>query len=194
MNFIHWGVFYLAYLPKIMGMSKQEKQIWAQLQAAIANLSNPKSNPAQDFLTNEAISAANFIKGGEYGKALPKGMFFDFQMPAQMNEQYKKLANVNQGGTFALAQGNEGGKTSAQSLQGKYLADRFARDASQNYQNNISDASSNIRGALGQAAGATSQNQSAVVNALGSLYQMAPKKTSPWGSILGVAGGLLSHI
>jgi hypothetical protein len=174
-----------------MGMSKTEKQIWAQLQAAIANLSNPKSNPYQEFLGQQAIEGANWLKKGEYGQ-LPKGMFFNFQQPSEMNEQYKKLANVNQGGTFALAQGNEGGKTSAQSLQGKYLADRFARDASQNYQNNISDASSNIRGALGQAAGATSQNQSAVVNALGSLYQMAPKKTSPWGSILGAGAQIAS--
>lgn len=125
-------------------------------------------------------------------------MFFDFKMPAEQLDQYKKFANVNQGGTFALSNGT--GRSAATGVQSKYLSDRFARDASQNYQENVGNAAGNIRNQLAQASGASSQNSSAVINALGGMYSSLlnkPQQPSIWGSLLGavgqVAGGALSN-
>lgn len=182
-----------------MGLSNQEKQalaqqqaIFSQLQAQIAAMNNPKSNPAQDYLSTEALAGADYLKKGEFSK-LPRGMFFNFQMPAEQINQYKKYADVNQGGTFGLA--NNGGRSKATALQGQYLKDKFARDAGQNYQNNISDAATNIRGGLAQAAGASSNNASAVTSALGNLYnsipRYAPKKPFDFGSTIGGILGAL---
>jgi len=165
----------------------------AQLQAAITQMQNPASNPAQQFLTQQALEGANYFKKGEYSN-LPKGMFFDFKMPQEDILKYKKLTNVNQGGTFALAGNNTGGRGSAQALQGKYLSDRFARDTQQNYQDNISNAAKNVQGGLAQAAGHQSQNNAQVVSALSSMYSnMAnqPKKPSAWGSVLGAIGRII---
>jgi hypothetical protein len=175
-------------------MSKEEKAMWAQMQAMLAQLQNPKSNPAQDFLTNEAIAGANFMKAGEFGQ-LPKGMFFDFKGPQEQVNQYKKYANVNQGGTFALAngQGSNAGRTAATGLQGKYLADKFARDAGQNYQDNIAMASNKIQGALGQAAGAKNGNDAAIMAAMQNMMQLAPKKTGGGlGGLLGLGASIAS--
>lgn len=176
--------------------SKAEKALQAQLaqlQAAISQMQNPASNPAQQFLTQQALDGANYFQKGEFS-TLPKGMFFDFQMPQQDIEKYKKLTNVNQGGTFALANNSAGGRGAAQALQGKYLGDRFARDTQQNYQDNISRASGNVRQGLAQSASATSQNQGQVVSALANMYgQMAnqPQKGSKWGSVLGAIGRII---
>lgn len=178
-----------------MGQSREQKELYRQMTALIAQMQKPQSNPAQEWLTNQALSAANTLSTGEYSKQLPKGMFFDFQMPSERNAQYKKLANVNQGGTFALAnQGGAGARSQAQALQGKYLADRFARDSSQQYQNDITNAWQNVRQGLGQASGYQTNQQQAVLGALGNLYSSMPQKQSPWGSILGLAGGALSLI
>ena len=175
-----------------MGMSKEQKAMYAQMTALLAQMQNPKTNPAQEFLTGQAIEGANFLKKGDYSQ-LPKGMYWNFQMPSQQNEMYKKYANVNQGGTFALSSpGGAGARTQAQNLQGQYLKDKFARDASQNYQNNISDAATNIRSGLGQASGYQTNQNSAVMNAMGNMYGMLPQKTSPWGQILGIGAGVAS--
>jgi hypothetical protein len=169
-----------------MGMSKQEKALYAQLTAAITAMQNPKTNPAQDYLTTQALSGADWINKGEFS-SLPKGMFFDFQAPAQQIEQYKKYADVGQGGTFALA--DNAGRGAATQNQSQYLKDRFARDASQNYQTNVANAAGNIQGALGQAAGAKTGNDQAVIGALNSLFNSDKlKKTSIWGSLLGTIG------
>ncbi len=171
-----------------MGMSKEEKALYSQLTAAIANMQNPKSNPAQDYLTNQALAGANFLQGNDYG-TLPKGMFFNFDTPAKSIDQYKKYSNVGQGGTFALA--DNAGRGQAQQLQGKYLQDKFARDASDNFQNNISNAAGQIQGALGQSSGASSENQINSINALSSLFNSPKlKKTEIWGSLLGLGGQL----
>lgn len=176
--------------------SKAEKALQAQLaqlQAAIAQMQNPASNPAQQFLTQQALDGANYFNKGEFS-TLPKGMFFDFKLPQEDIARYKKLTNVNQGGTFALAGNSAGGRGKAQALQGKYLSDRFARDAQQNYQDNISNAAKNVQGGLAQAAGAQSQNQAQIVSALSNMYSnMAnqPKKPSAWGSVLGAIGRII---
>lgn len=174
-------------------MGKKSDKIYAELLASIKAMQNPASNPAQNYLTQEAMAGADFLKKGEYSQ-LPKGMFFNFKNPTEQLEQYKKFANVNQGGTFALANGqggDMGGRTKATDLQGKYLKDRFARDAGQNYQDNISLAAGNIQGALGQAAGAKGQTDANVISALQNLYgSPALNKPSIWGSVIGAAGSL----
>lgn len=174
-------------------MGRKQNEIYNQLLASIKAMQNPANNAAQNFLTTEAMAGADFLKKGEYSQ-LPKGMFFNFKNPTEQLDQYKKFANVNQGGTFALANGAGGdmsGRSKATDLQGKYLKDRFARDASQNYQDNISLAAGNIQGALGQAAGAKGQTDANVISALQNLYgSPALNKPSGWGSILGMAGQL----
>lgn len=173
-----------------MGMSKEQKALYAQMTAMLAQMQNPKTNPAQEYLTNEALQGAEFLKKGEFS-ALPKGMYFDFKMPQEDILKYKKLTNVGQGGTFALANNSAGGRGKAQALQGKYLGDRFARDTMQNYQDNISGAARNIRGGLQQASGYQTNQQGAIMNALSQTYQHAPKGFN-WGSLLGGIGGIAS--
>ena len=57
-----------------MGMSKQEKEIWAKLTAALDRQMNPASNPAQQFLTNQALAGADYINKGDF-RQLPKGQY-----------------------------------------------------------------------------------------------------------------------
>ncbi len=172
-------------------MSKEQKALYAQMTAMLAQMQNPATNPAQQYLTNEALAGADYLKKGDFS-TLPKGMFFDFKMPQEDIARYKKLTNVNQGGTFALANNmGAGGRSKAQALQGKYLSDRFARDTQQNYQDNISKASGNIRGGLQQAAGYKTNQDSAIMSALNQTYQHAPKGFN-WGSLLGGIGGMAS--
>lgn len=173
-----------------MGMSKSERQIFAQLQASLAALQNPASNPAQNFLTDQSIAGANYFNKGDYS-TLPKGMFFDFQMPGENIKRYKQAVNVGQGGTFALA--NNSGRGMAQQQAGQYLNDRFARDAGQNYQDNIARASGNVRAGLAQAAGAKSNTDSTILSALTNMYQK-PSTPSGLGSLLGGIGGLAAAI
>lgn len=173
-------------------MGKRQNAIYSQLLAAINKLQNQDSNPAQKWLTNEALAGADWLKKGEFS-SLPKGMFFDFQNPAEQMKQYQKYANVSADGTYALGDGSGSteGRSAAQGLQSKYLKDKFARDASQNYQNNITGAANNIRGALGGAANASAQNSQQVISALSGLYgSPALNRPSGWGSVLGMIGGL----
>ena len=178
-----------------MGSKAREKALLdliTQMKNEIAAMKDPKNNPAQNYLTQEALAGGEFLKKGEFS-SLPKGMFFDFQQPAEEIQQYKKLANVNQGGTFALAGNSAGGMGQAQATQKNYLTDRFARDASQNYQNNISNAAGNIRGALGAAAGAKDDLDSRIISAIhgaGSIAGQLKPSQSKWGSVLGAIGGL----
>lgn len=175
-----------------MGNKQQEAQtqaLYNQLLSQITALQNPKTNEAQNYLTTAATEGADWLKKGEYD-TLPKGLFFNFKMPGEQLDQYKKYADVNQGGTFALSNGGDG-RSKATGVQSKYLSDKFARDASQNYQDNIGQAAGNIQGALAQASGASSQNSSSIINALGGMYSSLinkPKSPSPWGAILGAAG------
>lgn len=167
----------------------RQEALYQQLMAQITKLNTPEANPAQNYLTEQALAGGEFLKKGEYSQ-LPKGMFFDFKMPGEQLDQYKKFANVNQGGTFALANGGEG-RSKATGVQGKYLNDRFARDASQNYQDNIGRAAGGIRDSLAQASGYNTQNSSSIINALGGMYNTLankPQKPSIWGQILGTAG------
>jgi len=190
-------------------MSKQTDQIYAQLLPAIQKLQqipqwHPGDNPAQDALTSNALAGNDWLQKGDYSQ-LPKGQFFNFQMPQEQMDEYKRLTNVNQGGTFALAANNRGsGATAATDLQNKYLQDKFARDASQNYQNNIANASNNIQGALQQSSGANlqtqgldlqgqglyNQTQSGGVDALNNLYKTQLNKPNLWGDVIKAGGAL----
>lgn len=174
-------------------MGKKERMLQQAIdamKAEIAALKNPANNPAQQYLTNEALAGAEFLKKGEYS-SLPKGMFFDFQAPAANIDRYKKMVNVGQGGTFAL--GDNAGMGNAMATQKNYLSDKFARDEANNYQNNIREAAGTIRGALGGAAGAKSDNDARILQALqgmtGAIGQM-PQSQSKLGSILGLIGGI----
>lgn len=189
-------------------MSQEQKDIFAAFKNQLAKQQavapwTQKANPAQDALTSNALAGNDYFQKGDYS-SMPKGMFFNFQQPAEALDQYKKYANVGQGGTYALAQGNSGGRTAATAQQGQFLQDRFARDASQNYQNNIANAASNVQNALGQSSGANLQSQSldlqgqqvnnnqgqALLGTLGSLANSYINKPGLWGSILGLGGQL----
>lgn len=172
-------------------MGKKEKEAYNALMAAIRNMQNPASNPAQNALTQEALAAADFFKKGDF-TTLPKGYIFDFEDPVKQQEAYKKAINVGNEGVFALGAGTGGGDGAARAVdtQSKYLSDKFGRDTAQNYQNNISNAGMKTREMLAQSAGANSQNQSAVIGALSSLYGTVPKGTSWLGGLLGMAGSL----
>lgn len=174
--------------------SKTEKALLAAIEgmkAQIAKMQEPSQNPAQQYLTNEALSGAEWLKKGDYSQK-PTGMFFDFKGPAEQIEQYKKYSDVSQDGTFALADG--AGRGEAQNLQNKYLKDKFARDASQNYQDNISNAAGNIRAGLGAAADAKSGLDTRVMSAMQGLTGILgsmPQKTPWWQSILGAGAGIV---
>lgn len=189
-------------------MSQEQKDIYSAFKDQLAKQQaitpwSQKANPAQDALTSSALAGNDWLQKGDYSQ-LPKGMFFNFQQPAEALDQYKKYANVGQGGTFALAQGNPGGRSAATGLQGQFLQDRFARDASQNYQNNIANAGSQIQSALGQSSGANLQSQAldlqgqqvnnnlsqGTLGMLGSLSNSYINKPSIWSSILSAGAGI----
>ncbi len=157
--------------------------------AEITALKTPAANPAQSLLQTDAIEGANWLKKGEYSSK-PGNIFFDFEMPGKQLDSYKKTANVNQGGTFALA--NNEGRSKATGVQSKYLGDKFARDVAQNYQSNIGQSAGNIRNALTQSSGAASGTNSSVINALGGIYSsLLSKPKTPgfdWGSLLQLGG------
>ncbi|HXG82647.1 MAG TPA: hypothetical protein VNI84_01345 [Pyrinomonadaceae bacterium] len=169
-------------------MGKKKDRLYTQLLAAITKMQNPESNPAQNYLTQESMAGAEFLKKGDFAQ-LPKGMFFDFQMPGEQLKQYKNLKDVGSEGTFALGADGGGAHENAKN----YLTDKFARDAAQNYQTNISGAASNIRGGLGQAAGAKGATDANVIGALQGLYSSMPKGgglMSVLGPLMGMGGQL----
>ena len=92
-----------------MGQSKQQKRAFAALEAAVAKLSQPENNPAQNALTQEALAGADYLKKGDFS-SLPKGQYFNFEMPAAQLEKYRNLTNVGNEGTFALGELGLGGE------------------------------------------------------------------------------------
>jgi hypothetical protein len=163
-----------------MGMSKEEKALYAKLTAALDKQANPASNPAQEFLTNQALSGGDFISKGDF-RTLPKGMYFNFEMPGEQLQKYRNAVNVGSEGSFALGDGAGAGK--AMGLSKQYLVDKFARDSAQNYQNNIAQASANVNQGLQQASGYQTGQQQAVIGALQSAMQVAPKGFR-WSSLI----------
>lgn len=159
--------------------------------AEIRNLRNPANNPAQNLLTQDALAAGEQLRKGDFTN-LQKGIYLDFDNPAQEREQYQKLANVGREGTFALGGGTGGGEGAARSLdtQAKYLADRFSRDASANFQDNVRSAAARVRDALGQSSGYQQNNQQSIISALSNLYGSLPKGNGFLGGLLGMVGGL----
>jgi hypothetical protein len=115
-------------------------------------------------------------------------MFLDFKRPQEQIKQYDNLLNVGNEGTAALA--DNGSMGNAMALASGYRKDKFARDASQNYQDNISNASANIRGALGQASNYKSGNDATLLGAMQGTLGRSPKGFN-WGALLqsAIAGG-----
>jgi hypothetical protein len=75
-------------------MSKSD-DIYKQLQASLQQLQStpqwhPGANPAQEALTSNALAGNDWLQKGDYSQ-LPKGQFFNFQMPQQQMDQYKRL-------------------------------------------------------------------------------------------------------
>ncbi len=129
------------------------------------------------------------MKKGEYSQ-LPKGMVFDFQMPAEQMKQYQKAANVGKDGLFALGDDGTGAK-GAMATQSKFLGDKFARDSANNFQNNVRGVGDKANMMLGQAAGAKAGNDQAIISALQGLYSSpALNKPGIGGQILGAIGGI----
>lgn len=168
-------------------MGKKTKALYNQLLAAITKMQNPDSNPAQKYLTDQAINASKWMQGGDYSQ-MPKGMFFNFENPAEQMKRYERTTNVSPMGTFALA--DSGGHGKAMGLANQFLKDKFARDTGLNYQNNIAGAAGNIQGALQQASGYQGQNNQAVIGALQGLYHTMANKPNMGGALLGAIGGL----
>jgi len=180
-----------------MGMSKEGRAIFAKLTAALDKQANPAENPAQQFLTNQALAGADFINKGDF-RTLPKGQYFNFEMPEEQLKQYKEAVNVGNEGSFALGDNEGAGKSMELSKQ--YLIDKFARDSSLNFQNNIAQANENVNQGLQQASGYQTNQNSAVISALQGAMQVAPKGFR-WSSLLpgaisgaaNVASGLLAN-
>jgi hypothetical protein len=152
----------------------------------------PPVNEAQKFLTDTALKDARFLEGGDF-RNTPRSMFLNFDSPIEERKRYEMQTNANQTGTFAL--GNNGALGQATALQGNYLKDKFARDSSQNFQNNIATAATNVRGALGQASSAELQRQGfqseremAILNALAGMYSNKKSGSNALSSILGTVG------
>lgn len=171
-------------------MGKMSKQVQAQLLAAITAMQNPKNNEAQNFLTTEAMAGADVLKKGDYSQ-LPKGMFFNFKSPIEEMKQYDNLQNVGAEGTYALGDNEGAGK--AMALAGDYRKNMFANQRANNYQDNVSNAATNIRAGLGQAAGAKGETDRAVIDSLQSFYGSIPK-TSGFMSVLGPALGMAGQL
>lgn len=169
-------------------MGKKQNAVYAEMMALLKKMQNPEENKAQNFLTTEALAGADWLKKGDFSQ-LPKGMFFDFQMPAEQMRQYEKASNVGRTGTFAL--GDHGGMGAAVKTQSQFLGDKFARDAAQNYQNNVRGVGDKVQNSLIQASGAKSQNDSAVITALQNLYgSPALNKPGVGGALIGAIGGI----
>lgn len=151
--------------------SRAQAALYDEMRRYLQRLQDDDNNPAQKWLTQHALGAANWLTQGDYSQ-LPKGMFYNFEMPEESNRRAKRAFDVNQLGTFSL--GDNGGRTKAAGLQTQYLKDRFARDTSLNYQNNIAQAAGNIQNALAQASGAKTGMDSQIISAFNSLNQ------SPW--------------
>lgn len=166
-----------------MGMSREQKQLYNTMNQLLQKQMQPESNPAQNFLTNQALESAEFIKSGDY-RQLPKNSYFNFEMPEEQRRKYMESINIGGEGRFAL--GDNAGEGKAMGLAKNYLADKFARDTSLNFQNNISNASNNITAGLQQASGYKTGNDAAIINALQSAYSMAPKGFS-WSGLIGGA-------
>lgn len=165
----------------------------------IQKMKNPEENKAQSYLTTEALAGADWLKKGDFS-SLPKGMFFDFQMPGEQLKQYNSAANATKTGTFALGAGDDGGMSGrVMDTQSKYLADKFGRDTAQNYQNNIAGVGQKVQGALTQASGAKSGNDAAIMSALQGLMS-SPMLNKPGigGALIGalgsIGGGALSSM
>lgn len=177
-------------------MGRQTKALYNQLIGMINKMQSTPApvNEPQKFLTDKAMESARLLETGDF-RTLPKNLFFNFQRPAEQMRQRQLLTNASQTGTFGLA--DNGGASRATALQGEYLKDKFARDSSESFQNNIANASQNVYSALGQSSNAEAQRlafendrQMAIMGALNNLYQFK-KQSNQAGGFGSILGGIL---
>lgn len=160
----------------------------------------PEVNQAQKALTDQALAASNALNTGDF-RTLPKNMVFNFSRPAEEKKQYEMLTNASQTGTFGLGDSASSGKANA--LAGMYLKDKFARDAGENFQNNVSNAAGTVQNMLSQASGAeasriNSENNrlSSLIGNISNVYGMLKSSKGPGigSQILGTLGGILGGL
>lgn len=180
-------------------IGKQTKALYNQLIGLINQQINKPAqvNEPQKFLTDKAMQAAKDMETNDFS-TMPKNMFFNFQRPAEQKKQYEMLANASQTGTFGLA--DNGGASKSTQIQTGYMKDKFARDAAQNFQDNIGAGAASVQNALGQASGAEMQRigmddnrMNGIISQLSNLYQFKKQANSQGGmlgGILGMAGQL----
>lgn len=175
-------------------MGKETKALYAKLTQMLDKQMNtpPPVNKAQEYLTNQSLQAAKDFETSNFA-TLPKNMFMNFQRPAEQRQQRELLMNAGTTGTFGLA--DAGGQTASTRIQNEYLKDRFARDTSQNFQDNIGAAAANIQNALANASGAEAgriawedQRMMGVTGMLSNLYQFK-KQTNQQGNLFGTILG-----
>ncbi len=162
-----------------MGMSKEEKALYAKLTAAVDAQMKPESNPAQERLTNVALSDAESLKSGQL-----KFPYLDLSTSSETRRQLQKIINPSLGGTYG--QQNVSGATKANQISGMAMNDQYARDAILNRQNSMFSMASDVNAKLQQASGAKYGNNQAVISGLNSAFQMAPKGFR-WSSLLAPA-------
>jgi hypothetical protein len=180
-------------------MGKETKQLY---QTVIKLLNQqmsqkPPENKPLDYITQQSIAGADLLKSRDYRNLGKDGnMFFDFQLPAEQQKARAMAYNANQTGTFGLA--DNAGQGSAAQLASQYLKDKFARDTSQNFQDNIQQAGANIRGGLataaGGVAGANAQEiarQQAILGQFADLYKFkkGTNQAASSGILSGIIGG-----
>lgn len=178
-------------------MGKQTKALYNQLTALLNKQMNtpPPVNEPQKYLTDKAMQAAKDMETNNFS-TMPKSMFFNFQRPAEQKRQRETLMNAAQTGTFGLA--DNGGASKATQIQTGYMKDKFARDAAQNFQDNVGAGSAAIQNALGQASGAEAgriafedNRMNGIISQLNNLYQFKKQMNGESsGAILGMIGGL----
>lgn len=161
-----------------------------QINALNAQLITPKISPAQQRLDEESMKGSDWLKSRDFRDMKNSGMFFNFDQPADQNRRRTTITNAAQGGTFGLADTN--GETGATQLQSKYLADKFARDDAQNFQNNVAQGAQGVIGGLTQSSNAAAaqdardlQGRESVLSTLGNVYNNQ-KSGFNWGSLIGL--------
>lgn len=178
-------------------MGKQTKALYNTLIQMLNEERNrkPPENKPLDYITQQAIAGADLLKSRDYRNLAKDGnMFFDYQLPAEQQKARAMAYNANQTGTFGLSN-NGAGQSKATALQDKFLKDKFARDTSQNFQDNIQQSASNIRGGLATAAGGVADSNSAevnrrmaIMNQFSDLYKFKKQANSQGGMLGSILG------
>jgi len=160
--------------------AKVDPAVQQQQQASLAAVRQPSAG--EQYLTNDATSTLDYIKAGDYTKR-PKNLFFNFADPAQRDQNRRLMMNAGGQGVFAL------GSPSPNLLatQKQNLDDEWARDSAGQYEQDISNAQTQARGALGDVAGLANQRNLGALGATSGMWGQslqADAMRKPWWQIL----------